>query len=235
MPRRNQNQDTVNFIDETAYQIVKCMQLGEQHAAVVRVDPARYERAAQIAKRTRIPLEDLCAKGASTDVEHLTIALAAHDRLVAHSDALASIDDRIMKRIDLKIVELMKNWTERYVDQLPLPPPPSQPTFRPLVASTVPALPQLTRPAGRLELGRISDEDVHAFIIKPQRIVTVGDCFVLKDHDEHNFTLYRVMSCNLVASELVFGIQFEGTVDAVDVGQTEMTNLLRASSRALNV
>ncbi|KAF9234868.1 hypothetical protein BU15DRAFT_78631 [Melanogaster broomeanus] len=233
MPRRNQNQDTVNFIDETAYQIAKCMQLGEQHAAVVRVDPARYQRAAQVAKRTQIPLEDLCAKGASTDVEHLTIALAAHDRLVAHADALTPIDDHIVKRINLKIFELMDNWTERYVDQLP--PPPPQPTFRPLVSSTVPALPELTRPGGRLQLERISDEDVQAFIIKPQRVVTVGDCFVLNYHDEHDSALYRVMSCNLVATELVFGVQFEGTLDAVDVSQTEMTNLLRASSRALNV
>ncbi|KAF9230213.1 hypothetical protein BU15DRAFT_83910 [Melanogaster broomeanus] len=232
-PRIPSDQDAVDFINDTAYQIAKCMQLGEQHAAVVRVDPARYERAAQIVKfkRTQIPLEDLCEKGALTDVEHLTIALAAHDRLVAHADALASIDNsyNTMKHIDLKIVKLMRNWTERYVDQLPHPLP--QSTFRPLVSSTVHALPELTRP--RLQLEQISDEDVQAFIRKPQRVVTVGDCFF--HHDEHDSTLYRVTSCNLVATELVFGIQFEGTVDAVDVSQTEMTNLLRASSRALNV
>ncbi|KAF9234488.1 hypothetical protein BU15DRAFT_65665 [Melanogaster broomeanus] len=163
---------------------------------------------------------------------HIAIAIAAHDRLLAHWVAFGSIETTVQRLIDARVVELMEDW--RNVTSVDLPCPPPEPTFRPLV-TPLPALPKLTRPEGGLQLEQISDQDVQAFIRKPQRVVTVGDCFALKEADQDDPTLYQVVSCNLVAGEVIFGIQFEGTVDASDVGQTEMTNLLRWSRRVLNL
>ncbi|KAF9236206.1 hypothetical protein BU15DRAFT_64187 [Melanogaster broomeanus] len=149
---------------------------------------------------------------------HIKLTLVAFKLLNMHTDTVAALDEHTQLAITRKCNEIMDEWESKYI---------RQPVTAQFLSRKVQSPPVLEKPKGTAALG-MPIQELEWCCTAPHNLV--GRWFLLQPSSmERDATYYQVACVTNSTTGVKFGVQFEGTSDAVDVSPQEMERMLQDS------